>query len=646
MKWIHFIFICHWHIFCVENILQFQYCFWLFTDIDYFFMCKMFLSFSTDVYGIFCYWNILMKCTHFIFICHLLMLTYFLCGKYSTISILLLIIYWCWLFFHVQNVLIILNWCLCDFLLLKHIDEVHTFHLHLSFTDVDIFFVWKIFYNFNTAFDNLLMLTIFYVQNVLIILNWFLCDFLVLKHIDEVDTLHLHLSLTYFLCGKYSTISILLLIIYWCWLFFHVQNVLIILNWCLCDFLLLKYINEVHTFHLLLSFTDVDIFFVWKIFYNFNTAFDYLLMLTIFSCAKCSYHSQLMFVWFSVTETYWWSAHISSSFVIYWCWHIFCVENILQFQYCFWLFTDVDYFLCAKCSYHSHLMFMGFSVTETYWWSGYTSSSFVIDIFFVWKIFYNFNTAFDYLLMLTIFYVQNVLIILNWCLCDFLLLKHIDEVHAFHLHLSFTDVDIFFVWKIFYNFNTAFDYLLMLTIFYVQNVLTILDWCLCDFLLLKHIDEVDTLHLHLSLTYFLCGKYSTISILLLIIYWCWLFFHVQNVLIILNWCLCDFLLLKHINEVHVLHLHLSFTDVDIFFVWKIFYNFNTTFDYLLMLTIFSCTKCSYYSQLMFVWFSVTETYRWSAHISSSFVIYWCWHIFCVENILQFQYCFWLFTDVD
>ena len=363
----------------------------------------MFLSFSTDVYVIFCYWNISMKCTHFIFICHLLMLTYFLCGKYSTISILLLIIYWCWLFFHVQNVLIILNWCLCDFLLLKHIDEVHTFHLHLSFTDVDIFFVWKIFYNFNTAFDNLLMLTIFYVQNVLIILNWCLCDFLLLKHIDEVDTLHLHLSLTYFLCGKYSTISVLFLIIYWCWLFFHVQNVLIILNWCLWDFLVLKHINEVHAFHLHLSFTDVDIFFVWKISYNFNTAFDYLLMLTIFSCAKCSYHSHLMFVWFSGTETYRWSAHISSSFVIYWCWHIFCVENILQFQYCFWLFTDVNYFLCAKCSYHSQLMFMWFSCAETYWWSGYTSSSFVIDIFFVRKIFYNFNTAFDYLLMLTIF---------------------------------------------------------------------------------------------------------------------------------------------------------------------------------------------------------------------------------------------------
>ena len=81
--------------------------------------------------------------------------------------------------------------------------------------------------------------------------------------------------------------------------------------------------------------------------------------------------------------------------------------------------------------------------------------------------------------MLTIFHVQKVLIILDWCLCEFLLLKDINEVHALHLDLSFTNVDIFF---------------------YVQNVLIILDWCLCDFLVLKHIDEVYTLHLHLSLT--------------------------------------------------------------------------------------------------------------------------------------------------
>ena len=144
-----------------------------------------------------------------------------------------------------------------------------------------------------------------------------------------------------------------------------------------------------------------------------------------------------MFMWFSVTETY------RSSFVIYWCWYIFCVENILEFQYCFWLFTDVDYFLCAKCSYHSQLMFMWFSCTKTYWWSGCTSSSFVIYCFWL-----------------------------------------------------FIDVDYFSC----------------------ENVFIILNWCLCDFLLLKHIDEVDGLHPYLSLTYFLCVKCSALSILLLIIY--------------------------------------------------------------------------------------------------------------------------------
>ena len=140
-----------------------------------------------------------------------------------------------------------------------------------------------------------------------------------------------------------------------------------------------------------------------------------------------------------------------------------------------------------------------------------------------------------------LFSCENVLIILDWCLCDFLLLKHIDEVDGLHPHLSLT---YFFVCKIFHNFNIVFDYLLMLTIFHVENVLIILNWCLCDFLVLKHIDEVDVLHPHLS---------------------------------------------------------------------------YTAFDYLLMLTFFMW-KCSYHSRLMFMWFSVTETYRWSGWTSSSFVI--------------------------
>ena len=113
-------------------------------------------------------------------------------------------------------------------------------------------------------------------------------------------------------------------------------------------------------------------------------------------------------------------------------------------------------------------MSMWFSCTETYWWSVCTSSSFVIYWcwhIFVSKMFQNFNIVFDYLLMLTIFHVQNVLIIFDWCLCDFLVLKHIDEVYTLHLHLSLTDVDIF-----------------------------------------------------------VCGKYSRISVVFLIINWCWLFF--------------------------------------------------------------------------------------------------------------------------
>ena len=126
------------------------------TNVDIFFMCKMFLSFSTDVYVIFLYWNILMKCTHFIFICHWLMLTFF-CGKYSRISIVFLIIYWCWLFF------------MCK--------------MFLSFsTDV-----YMIFCYWNISMKCM--------------------HFMLICHL---------LMLTYFLCGKYFRISILILIIYWC----------------------------------------------------------------------------------------------------------------------------------------------------------------------------------------------------------------------------------------------------------------------------------------------------------------------------------------------------------------------------------------------------------------------------------------------
>ena len=198
------------------------------------------------------------------------------------------------------------------------------------------------------------MLTIFHVQNVLIILNWCLCDFLVLKHIDEVYALHLHLSFTdvdIFLCRKCSRISILFLIIYWFWLFF------------MCK---------------MFSSFSID---VYVIFLYWN-----ILM-------KCTH---FIFISYLLMLTY------------------FCVENVPEFQYCFWLFTDFDYFLCAKCSHHFRLMFMWFSCTETYRWSVCTSSSFLIYWcwhIFVSKMFQNFNIVFDYLLMLIIFPVQNGLII-------------------------------------------------------------------------------------------------------------------------------------------------------------------------------------------------------------------------------------------
>ena len=181
---------------------------------------------------------------------------------------------------------------------------------------------------------------------------------------------------------------------------------------------------------------------------------------------------------------------------------------------------------------------MWFSCTETYWWNAHTSSSLVIDLcwhIFVLKMSHNFNR----LLFLIIYWRWLFFLCKMFLSCSY----HIPEFqYCFWL---FTDVDYF----------------------YVQNVLIIFDWCLCDFLLLKHIDEVYTLHLHLSLT-----------------------------------------------------------DVDIFFVENIL-EFQYCFWLLTDVDYFSCSKSFYHSQLMFMWFSCTETYRWSVCTSSSFVIYWCWHIF-------------------
>ena len=153
--------------------------------------------------------------------------------------------------------------------------------------------------------------------DIVIIIDWCLCDFLVLKHIDEVYALHLHLSLTdvtIFLCCKCSRISILFLTIYWCWLFF------------MC-----------------------------KLFSSFSTNV-YMIFLYWNILIECTH---FIFI------------------VIYWCWHIFVLKMCYNFN-SFWLFTDVDYFSCAKCSYHSRLMSMWFSCTETHRWSVCTSSLFVI----------------------------------------------------------------------------------------------------------------------------------------------------------------------------------------------------------------------------------------------------------------------------
>ena len=274
-------------------------------------MCKKFLSFSTDVYVIFCYWNISMKCTQFIFICHLLMLTYFLCGKYSRISILVLIIYWCWLFFMCKMFLsfltdvyvifcywnISMKWM--DFIFICHwyifcVENILQFeYCFWLFTDVDIFFLCKMFLSFLTD-----VYVIFCYWNIS--MKWM--DFIFICH----------------------------------WYIFCVEN---ILRFEYCFWL----------------FTDVDIFFMCKMFLSFSTD-GYVIFL-------------------------YWNISIQCTYFIFIC-HLmmliyFHVENVPQFQYCFWLFNDVDYFSCAKCSYHVHIIFQ------------------------------NFNIAFDYLLMLTIFHVPK-----------------------------------------------------------------------------------------------------------------------------------------------------------------------------------------------------------------------------------------------
>ena len=283
-----------------------------------FFMCKMFLSFSTDVYVIFLYWNTSMKCMHFIFICHLLMLTYFCVVNVPEFAILFLIIYWCWLFLickcsHHFRLMFMWFPCTETYWWSAHL------HLHLSFTDVDIFLCCK-------CSRISIFLTIFCSHHFQLMF----IDFLVLKHINEVHTFIFicHLLMLTFFCGKYSRISIVFLIIYWCWLFFMCKMFLSFLSDVYVIFLL-KHINGVHTLHLHLSFIDVDIFLCWK------CPTISILFLIIY---WCWFFMCKMFLSFS-TDVYviflYWNTSMKCMHFIFIC-HLlmltyFCVVNVPEF---------------------------------------------------------------------------------------------------------------------------------------------------------------------------------------------------------------------------------------------------------------------------------------------------------------------------
>ena len=260
--------------------------------------------------------------------------------------------------------------------------------------------------------------------------------------------------------------------------------------------------------------------------------------------------------------------------------------------------------------------------------------------------------------MLTIFHVQNVPIIFDWCLCDFLVLKYIDEVYALHVHLSFTDVYIFLCRKC-SRISILFLIIYWYWLFFMCKMFLSFSTDVCDFLVLKHIDEVYTLHFHLSLTdvdIFICGKYSNISVVCLIINWCWLFFMCKmfssfsidvyviflywNILIkcthfIFDWCLCDFLILKHINEVYALHLHLSLTDVDIFVYGK-----YSNISVVCLINnwcwlFFMCKMFSSFSTDVYVIFLYWNILMKCTHFI--FICHWLMLTFLfVENILIFQ----------
>ena len=156
-----------------------------------------------------------------------------------------------------------------------------------------------------------------------------------------------------------------------------------------------------------------------------------------------------------------------------------------------------------------------------------------------------FNIAIDYLLMLTVFHVQNVLIILDWCLCDFLVPKHMHQLHTCSYLGAFLR---------FFHACFVFGFLFGSIMFSVNNILTLRPFGGSSFVI--NLCELSWSFWFDSFQY-CCWLFTDID-----------FFHVQNVLIILDWCLCDFLVLKHINELHILHLLWSFTDVDIFLCGK------------------------------------------------------------------------------
>ena len=163
------------------------------------------------------------------------------------------------------------------------------------------------------------------------------------------------------------------LVIYWCWTYFHVENVpSILFQSIVLSVRNVLVLGVFGCFSFLINLCELLLPFSCELFqYSLKfTDVDY------FSGAKCSYHSPLMLMWFSCTETYRWITCISSSLDIYWFWHIFAWKIFQNFNIAFDYLLMLTIFQNAKCCYHSRLMFMWFSCTETYPSMAHTSSSF------------------------------------------------------------------------------------------------------------------------------------------------------------------------------------------------------------------------------------------------------------------------------